>query len=234
MHDAILTHEKWKLSFKGYYGKYTCKISLTGFPFWDFGGNIERLVLPNQFDNEYKKVRTFDQDHGFNFKIYTNNIDLILWIINRPEYNTYIDEICTPETQKQSQELSKFDENVLYRDTYFYKKYKYRVKPLNRWQYRRQSMNEPSNEVLQEATEVIYEFFPDSRLVYTNGRYDISYLRPSYFMGATGTLSGLQPTRTINIPTVYTNDEGAIMMYKLRFGSEILFEIDKVTLISEL
>lgn len=95
-------------------------------------------------------------------------------------------------------------------------------------------MNEPSNEVLQEATEVIYEFFPDSRLVYTNGRYDISYLRPSYFMGATGTLSGLQPTRTINIPTVYTNDEGAIMMYKLRFGSEILFEIDKVTLISEL
>lgn len=233
MHKAILNHEKWKLSFRGYYGKYTCKIALSGFPFWDFGGNIERLVLPNHFDNQYKKIRTFEQDLGFNFKVYTNSIELLLWILNRPEYNAYIDEICTPETLKQSEELSKFEENVLYRDTFFYKKYAYRIKHLSSWQYRRSSMSTPSNEVFKEVVDSLDNFFPDSRQVYTNGRYDIHYLRPNYMVGSIGGIS-MQPTRTINIPTIYTNDEGAIMMYKLRFGSQILFDIDKVTLIGEL
>jgi len=227
MHKNILAHEKWKLSFKGYYGKYTCKLVLSGFPFWDFGGNIERLVLPNNFDKMYKKVRTLDHVTGFNFKVYTNSIELILWILNRPEYNAHIKEIATPKTEKQSQELSKFEENVLYRDTFFYNKYEYRIKNYSTWQYRRQSMSQPNNTLLQEVVDSIDEFFPDSRLVYTNGRYDVNYFRTSHSWNST-------PTRTVNIPTIYTNNEGAIMMYKLKFGSQILFDIDRVTLISEL
>ena len=227
MDNKITSHPKWCLSHKGYYGKYVAKITLGAFPFWGFGGNVERLTLPNLFDNQYKKVRLLNRDNCFEFRVYTNSEKLINWIIDRPEYSANIKEISTPKTLEQTQELLKFDENVLYRNSLFYKTYKFRVKPVSNYLYRRHNKNLPGNDTLQEAVDVIDDTFIDSRIVYTIGRFDISYLR--------STIMPLQmsSTRTINLPTVYTNDEASIMLYKLRFQSDLLFEVDKVVLLSE-
>jgi hypothetical protein len=231
MDKNITSHPAWRLSHKGYYGKYVAKITLGGLSFYDFGGNVERLTLPNLFDNQYKKVRQLAHALGsFEFRVYTNSEKLINYLIDRPEYQIYIKEICTPKNLEQRQELLKFDENVLYRDSLFYKKYKFRVKPISNYLYRRNKRSMPSNEILQEAADVIHDTFTDSRIVYTNGRFDISYLKNNswpYHVTAA-------PNRTVNLPTFYTNDEASIMLYKLRYQSDLLFDIDKVVLLSEI
>lgn len=233
MHEEIINHKAWKQSSTGYYSKYIARVVLSGFSFWDYGGNIERLPIDRNFDGEYKKVRKLDRDGLFEFRVYTSNVDLLLWFAKAPELQDHIEEITCPANQSQIDELQKFKDNVLYREKYFFGKYKFRLQPDNYWTYQRQNMSKPSNEIVLEAINFLKDNFKDSRIQYTNGRYSMMYTRSQFLQ--TGTISSstsLTAQRMLNIPTLYTNDEGSLMLYKLKFGADLLFNIDKVTLLS--
>ena len=219
MFDNLKSHPLWEHSTDGWYAKYHSRCILA-----DFGVFNEIPKIPKEFDSHYKVVRkiVWSADllpNTLTYTIYTSDIALLEHIMSAPELNKHIEKIQTPVDMSHASTIIEFDTSAVHRSKLYYDHFLFKMTPTK---YKNLEV-----ELSKEAIKFIEDEIQDKRMVYAMGRTSRTWIFGSQRKSGFGSY----PSSSLNIPTVYTNDEPGLMMFKLRFGSDIKFSVERVVLI---
>lgn len=221
MNPTLTSHPKWSPSLKRFYNKYHSSIKLIDFT-WH-----ESFRLPIEWDSEYRVRRSFGKIKDGNWTreitLYTNNLDLIDFLITEPYYAFHIDYMSTPIDQDHLDALQSDFGNVIFRSSPFYKKYYYRVISGLRWG------EIPDQEKVESAVKFIKENFTDYKITYPSGRnYLIRNSWQTLYAARVYSPGSVKYTKSPKFPCLYTNDEATLMLLKMGYDSDFNLQISKV------
>ena len=223
MTPSITSHSKWTPSLKHYYGAYHSSVRMTNFS-WH-----ESAKLPAEWDNEYRLRRSSgpiaDGNWTRDATLYTNNLDLIEFMINDPYYAMHIDYIATPMDTVHRDILSSGSGSVIFREKLYYNKFHFKISDNLRWNVH------PAADSVNAVVQYIEDNFKDYKLSYPNGRF--YYQRQYYYSSVVTAPPANNAPLKPKIPCVYTNDEAGIMLLKLSYGQELQLQISKVYLTNQ-
>lgn len=219
-----IKHPKWKPSSKLFYRKYHTAIKLGYFSYNSKPG------LPHRFEDSYRSVRRFiEVDNQFEIvsTVYTSDQKLINYILNDDFYSRHILSIEGPVSQEHIDQLNSKDYKIVIRDNLWYKKYKYKMTAWANWR------NQPTDEQYEDILKFCYTQFEDSRVVNSYGGYG---LYSSFWSQHRSNMWGItnRPAYGNSVPTVYTNDQAQIFLFKMAYANILNIDIETVITHAEL
>lgn len=226
IHQRLPLHPKWKPATQLYYNKYHTVLRVaTTSSHWTTKKN--NLCIPDRFEGAYKLVVRFDwasywevndEESARDLKkeyitlnsVYTNNHELIDYLLSLDSTNP-VAEIISPSSDQHFEYLSDPDRTYVYRNHLWYKKYAHKTKI----SIKRELRYSTTQESIENSTQQIYNVF-DPETSHWPAKY-----APHYYHFRSRWSSII----------VYTNDEPAIMLFKMVTGD--LFNIHIETAITE-
>lgn len=228
--------DDWTMSTKLFYGKFLYRIRLGSFPRrvdllgklgmhdeefrqrWDWDPVSWRYNRWN-YDEHVGRYKTPATDPKFNVSYYTSSEIIVNHLLN--EYESYITETSGPVSNEHLSTLENLDAHTIFRKQYYYNKYPYRLESWRTWR------DDCSDDTLMEAYEYIIENFNNtehSRITMKSFLINQSnHQFPSHWFGGPRAIS-----RYSVLPTVYTTDESALMMFKLMFTGKFNIKLTRV------
>jgi len=187
----------------------------------EFDTRIKIIKVPryfhfnySRFDNEgnsrYRIVKIYRSRSEYDCNFYTSSLDLIQNILTNPELK--VTEITQPLNDTHRELLHKRDRKVVIRNKLWFNRYKHKISAYHNWD--RSTTKDESVDMVKW----IYEHFPkgENRIVST------SY--GSYF----------SPTRLIQPPTIFTNSEDTMMLFKLAYSDMLRMTMETCITLQEL
>jgi len=221
-----INHPNWKPSSKLFYRKYHTAIKLGYFSYNSKPG------LPLKFQDSYRSVRRFiEVDNQFEIvsTVYTSDQILIDFILNDDFYSRHILSIEGPVSQEHVDQLNSKDYKIVIRDHLWYKKYKYKMTAWANWR------NQPTDEQYEDILKFCYTQFEDSRIVNSYGGYGFY---SSFWSQQRSNMWGIggysRPSYGHGIPSVYTNDQQQIFLFKMAYANLLNIDIETVITHEEL
>jgi hypothetical protein len=223
MIDQLKDHPNWKMSLKYYYRKYAYRIRLGTFN-RHFNllaelDNYREIDYRQRWDWAYEYAPENKRTHWVCF--YTSDERLVGYLLDN--YGSYISEINSPIDEKHGDLLGSLDENTIFRKKPYYNKYSLKMESWRTWR------SSASDDDVRNAYVFVYDNFSDTAH---------SRMLPKGYMHHPHTLSRVnsygQATwmanvgRFVELPTIFTNNESALMLYKLQFGNLLRVKITRV------
>lgn len=194
MYTTLRQNPKWKPTNKLWYSKYHCSIKLGPF---DNDRHAPLIERPHRQSNSYGQI-----DGKFAIMwttIYTTDVKLLEGLTKLYPY----EEVHTPMNEKHATHLLDGDHTMAIRQSQWYNRYRYKLE-CSTW--RTWSWGKKTDEQdLAHADKFIKESFTrkDSRFRVSEGWH------------------GYNHDAKIRLPTIYTNDEASLMLFKLTFSKAI-------------
>lgn len=219
-----INHPNWKPSSKLFYRKYHTAIKLGYFSYNSKPG------LPYRFKDLYRSVRRFiEVDNQFEIvsTVYTSDQKLIDYILDDDFYSRHILSIESPINQEHIDQLNSKDYKIVIRDNLWYKKYKYKLTAWANWR------NQPTDQQYEDILKFCYTQFEDSRVVNSYGGYGFY---SSFWSQHRSNMWGIanRPAYGNSVPTVYTNDQAQIFLFKMAYANILNIDIETVITHAEL
>ena len=222
-----INHPNWKPSSQLFYREYHTAIKLGYFSYNSKPG------LPIQF-SDYRIVRRFieiDKKFEIVCTVYTSDQSIIDFILNDDFYNRHIISIQGPVSQEHIDQMNSKDWKTVVRENLWYKKYKYKLHTWANWR------NQPSDEQYEDIIKFCYTQFEDSRVVNNYGGYGYysSFWASSQnHQWGIGSPISRRPAYGHSVPTVYTNDQEQIFLFKMAYANILNISIETVITHAEL
>lgn len=198
-------HKSWHPTKKLYYKQYSFVIRI---------GAMLRghdVVVPTEF-SEYRRV---DREDGLTYtqppaftrtcSIYTNDLRLIEYLLST--YNELILVLESPYNEQHAEYLNDPNRNIIYRDKPWYHKYHHKLNVYESW---RQS-NKPNPALVIATFQELFQS-ADSKWA-GQGKEPMQFYHSS---------------RWFSYPTIYTNNEASIMLFKLAHGDVLRLSIETI------
>lgn len=201
--DRLQQHSCWSPIQKPFYSKYATVIRYTT-------TSYTKQKFLSKFKNTYRSVNRHDRSIGSRIEsVYTNNVELIDHILDN--YNVI--GIESPVNEKHYDYLLLDDREIIFRNTPWYGQYYNKVDVFTtRWNNTEQD--------IYEIHDTMYELFESS------SRWSGKEWRKNRIMNRT--INRWSPYYYFNIPCIYTNDEYAMMLFKMRHGSNARINITTI------
>lgn len=203
--DTIVKIQNWKPIEKLFYGKYANVVRTPD-------SSIDAILL--KYKGEYRLVsRGY---HTRTHSVYTNNVDLVNDIVN----DCVLESIETPLNQMHYDLLADKTRDIIYREKPYYNKYHNRVETYRNWGSAEITVDE-----FVEINKAMYELFESSESYWSGKEWrkklytDVDWVTRSYHYGRFW---------HSYLPTIYTNDETALMMFKLRYNDRLRIKIKTI------
>jgi len=203
-------------SLKYFYGIYDSCVTLEHIP--------RQLPIENKFvrvdgqgNTTFRVVRGYSHAAGtYHCKLYTSDKEIIDSIIADNVLYSKIIQIQKPLNKAHADLLAKKDRKIIIRDKIWYNKYKHRVTSWHDLPNTIQAQDE-----MGILLKWIHDHFPssDSRIVSVMGGY---HGHRAYRRGLSW------------IPTIFTNNEEAVMLFKLAFSSQVKIDFETCICLKEL
>ena len=202
--------------------EHNIKIAPTESMFYrEFDTRIKLIKIPRNFYFTYNKindvgklryrvVKSYRSQHQYDANFYTSD-ELIIESLLQSDYE--IIEITKPLNETHKELLHKRDRKIVIRDKLWFNKYKHKVTAWHN--YNKVTTPEESRIMVQW----IYENFPkgNNRIVSTTYGY--------YFS---------QPNRLLQPPTIFTNSEDTMMLFKLAYSSMLRMTMETCITLQEI
>lgn len=187
----------------------------------EFDTRIKLIKLPrnfyfnySRFDTtgraRYRVVKVYRSRHEYDCNFYTSSTDIVEHILNDP--NLQVTEITRPLNDAHRELLHKRDRKVVIRKKLWFNRYKHKISAYHNWD---------KNTTREESIALvkwIYEHFPKGK----NRVVSTSY--GSYFSS----------TRVIQPPTIFTNSEETMMLFKLAYNDMLRITMETCITLQEL
>lgn len=200
----LTLHPKWSPSDKFYYGKFNSQITVGPTEY-------DAVALADYSNGSYRKIQNYvfcdaKMEYEIFTTVYTSDTDLIQHLMD----NYLVVAISSPANDTHQNILEDVHTHTALRDKLYYHKYQFR---LVIWRNHRMEVNASD---FAEANIRLRELFSED----------------SKFLGGWVNLN-YQPF-THDLPTVFTNDEASIMMFKIQFGNKFRLHITKAYVLNDL
>lgn len=206
-------HPKWEATKKLGYNEFLYSVELG--PFTRYGAVRKAPLKHARYRERCLSYETLDKV----VSVYSNDVDYINDLISKYP----VIKVRTPVDQQHASALSDFNTKFEFRKKLWYGKYRYRLVVFrsfrnlrNMWSSWAGGLQSPSpvSDKTKECRNMIYQTFDstDSRIQKSN-EYMYTYFSRD------------------QLPIIYTNDDGALMMFKLMCDDSFEIEITTVFIV---
>jgi len=189
----------------------------------EFDTRIKVVKLPRKFHfnfskfdtfgkTRYRVVKSYRSRHEYDCNLYTSSIDIIQDILDNPELE--VTELTKPLNEAHKELLHKRDRKVVIRKRLWFNKYKHKISAWHNWD--KSTTRDESLAMIRWVTE----HFPkgENRLVSANYGYGFGFSRD----------------RVIQPPTIFTNSEESMMLFKLAYSDMLRMTMETCITLQEL
>ena len=187
----------------------------------EFDTRIKLLKLPRNFhfnyvrfddkgNSRFRVVKIYRSRHEYDCNLYTSSLDIIQNILT--DHELQVTEITQPLNDTHRELLHKRDRKVVIRNKLWFNRYKHKISAWHNWD------KSTTRDESLTMIKWIYEHFPkgENRIVST------SY--GSYFGS----------TRVVQPPTIFTNSEDTMMLFKLAYSDMLRMTMETCITLQEL
>ena len=187
----------------------------------EFDTRIKIIKVPryfhfnySRFDDRanlrYRVVKIFRSRAEYDCNFYTSSQDIVESILNNPDLQ--VTDITKPLNDTHRELLHKRDRKIVIRNKLWFNRYKHKISAWHNWD-RNTTRDESASMV-----RWIYEHFPkgENRLVSTSYGY------------------GFGSTKVIQPPTIFTNSEESMMLFKLAYSDMLRMTMETCITLQEL
>jgi len=215
----LTQHPKWVQSNKLYYGKYECAITIGPYTQYNYV-NLQHYIIPNRkasddISHRTRRLMNLNFSHTqqsddikfhYMLTVYTSHRGFVDWIVYQSGYP--IASVVSPANADHAKIMHSLDEKSEFRKRLYHGKYKFRVNATRPWR-----SNTTDEEMIAAYDWAMDQFdTTDNKILRRAGGY--------YNYRYTG-------RRMTTIPYIYTNNEAAIMLFKMAFSNTLSIKVTR-------
>jgi hypothetical protein len=206
-----VNHKNWSPTTKLYYGKYHTAFKIGPFPYHSpayIPKHLSGFRIVNHYNAAYKITNT----------IYTDNQEVIDYILTDSYLRMHIQSVIGVVNQDHYDYLRDKDRHIILRDKIWYGKYKHKMSVWKTYKH----INTTTDDA-ERALEFIHETFSDkeSRM---NGYFGAQFVNVTPYS---------QANSWITMPTVFTNNEAGIFLFKMGFNEKFTIKTESIVCLKD-